>query len=271
MSSFESLVDYIEELPPLPESVQKIQALYAKGDPEIPELVRLIESDPILTADILARVNAPLYSFSKHIVSVMQAITLFGTSSIRGFVLSSAMNRSFEIDMQPYNISNENFSKICSLQATLMFQWYMGVDIEHVKFLVPVAFLMEMGKVVIATEVNNSDYIELFQDELKNAETVETAEKLFTDMTSAEVGSLLFRHWYFDESFVMAMKYLDTREKAPAEVKRYIDALNVVRKAVNVKEQLSDNSIEEAAQIVKGLGLNEERFIHTAKRLQQNK
>ena len=67
---FDSLVKYINELPPLPESVQKIQALYAKDDIELDKLVKLIESDPILTADILARVNSPLYSFSKRIISI---------------------------------------------------------------------------------------------------------------------------------------------------------------------------------------------------------
>ena len=266
---FESLVDYIEDLPPLPESVQKIQALYAQGDPEISILVKLIESDPILTSDILARVNAPIYSFSTRIVSVMQAITLFGTASVRGFALSSAMNRSFEINMRPYNISNDTFSKICNLQSALMFQWYMSVDIEHVKFLVPAAFLMEMGKVVIATEVNNSDYIQMYQEELKSADSVEEAEKMFTDLTSAEVGALLFKHWYFDKSFILVMQYLDNVGNAPLDVQSYINALNVVRKAVNVKEQLSDSSIAAAAQMVKELGLNEERFLHTAKRLQE--
>ena len=98
---------------------------------------------------------------------------------------------------------------------------------------------------------------------------VEEAEKTFIDMTSAEVVGLLFKHWFFDESFVLTMKYFDEPHNAPSHVQTYIDALKVVRKAVNVKEQLSDSSIAEAAQMVKELGLNEDRFIHTAKRLQE--
>lgn len=267
---FESLVKYIEELPPLPESVQKIQALYAQGNPDTKELVSLIESDPVLTADILAKVNAPCYVFSKQVVSIMQAVTLMGAATIRGFVLSSAMNQSFKIDMAPYNISNETFSKVCNLQSALMFQWYMSVDIEQVKFLAPVAFLMEIGKVVIAIEVNNSDYIQLFQDEIKNSDTAKEAEMVFTDMTSTQVASKLFEHWYFDASFVQAMQYMDDLDNAPLDVKIYIDALNVVRKAVNINYQLTDESIEDAANLVDKLGLNKERFIKTAKRLQES-
>ncbi len=268
-SGFESLVQYINELPPLPQSVQKIQALYAGGEPDLKELVKLIESDPILTADILARANAPIYSFSKNILSVMQAITLFGSASVRGFVLSSAVNRSFEIDMQAYGISNETYIKVCNLQSALMFQWYMSVDIEHVKFLAPVAFLMETGKVIIAKEVNDSAYAEIFKEELKNTGSIEEVERMFTDRTSAQICALLFEHWYFDESFILAMQFLDDVHKAPLHIQTFVKALNVVRRAVNVNEQLSTESIEAAALMVKEQGMNEERFIQTAHRLQK--
>jgi len=267
--SFQNLINYINELPPLPESVQKIQALYAQGNPDIKVLVRLIESDPILTADILSKVNAPCYSFSRQVVSIMQAVTLIGVASIRGFVLASTMNSSFKIDMKPYNISNETFSNICNLQSALMFQWYMSVDIEDVRFLAPIAFLMEMGKVIIATEVNHSEYKQTFQDELKNSK-INEVEILFTDLTSAQVASLLFEHWYFDDSFITTMKYLDNIDEAPSSVKRYINALNVVREAVNIQNQLTDESIESAATLVEKLGFNKDRFIKTAKRLQSS-
>ena len=268
-SGFESLVQYINELPPLPQSVQKIQSLYAGGEPDIKELVKLIESDPILTADILARANAPIYSFSKNILSVMQAITLFGSASVHGFVLSSAVNRNFEIDMRAYSISNDTYVNVCNLQSALMFQWYMSVDIEHVKFLAPVAFLMETGKVIIAKEVNDSAYIEVFQEELQNRSSIEETERLFTDRTSAQICALLFEHWYFDESFILTMQFLDDVNKAPLQIQTFIKALNVVRRAVNINEQLSEASIEAAAHMVKELGFKEERFIHAAQRLKK--
>ena len=268
-SGFESLVKCINELPPLPQSVQKIQSLYSAGEPDLKELVKLIESDPILTADILARANSPVYSFSKNILSVMQAITLFGSASVRGFVLSSAVNRNFEIDMQAYSITNNTYVNVCNLQSALMFQWYMSVDIEHVKFLAPVAFLMETGKVIIAKEVNDSAYAELFKEELNNTGSIEEAERLFTDRTSSQICALLFEHWYFDESFILTMQFLDDVKKAPLYIQTYIKALNVVRRAVNINEQLSPESIEAAALMVGELGFNEERFLHAAQRLQK--
>lgn len=265
---FEFLIEHINDLPPLPESIQKIQSLYINGNPDTKILVSLIESDPILTADILSKVNAPCYSFSKNIVSIMQAVTLLGLSTIHGFVLSSAVNRNFEIDMTPYNVSNESFSNMCNLQSALMFQWYMSVNIEQVKFLAPIAFLMEIGKVIIVNEVNNSDYIEIFQDEIKQSIDIVEVEKLFTDMTSTQIASLLFKHWNFDELFITTIKYMDNLTEAPKDVIDYIKVLNVVRKAININNILTDESIEEAAILVENLGLNKKRFLQTAIRLQ---
>ncbi len=268
-NGFESLVEYIKGLPPLPESVRKIQQLFAEGTPDTQALVSLIESDPVLTADILARVNSPYYSFSNNIVSITQAVTLLGLAVIRGLVLESAINKSFEIDMTPYNISNEVFSKICNLQSALMFQWYMSIDIEHVKLLAPVAFMMEVGKVVIATEVNRSAYLKMFQEEIADMTNINETEKMFTDLTSSQVAALLFEHWHFDEMFVSAMRYMDNIEEAPDYVQVYINALRVVRTAVNIHEQLTEASITRASKEVERLGFNTERFIKTAERLRE--
>ena len=171
--------------------------------------------------------------------------------------------------MQAYSISNDTYVNVCNLQSALMFQWYMSVDIEHVKFLAPIAFLMETGKVIIAKEVNDSEYIEEFKEELKNTSSIEEAERLFTDRTSAQICALLFEHWYFDESFILTMQFLDDIDKAPLHIQTFIKALNVVRRAVNINEQLSEASIKAAAQMVKELGYNEERFVHAAERLQK--
>lgn len=89
-------------------------------------------------------------------------------------------------------------------------------------------------------------------------------------MTSTQVASKLFEHWYFDETFIVTMKYIDDIENAPDHVKSYINALNVIKKAVNINTQLTDESIIEAANFVEELGLNKDRFIKTAKRLQES-
>ena len=104
--SYIPLIARVDSLPPLPESVLQIETLFAQEDPDIDALVELITLDPSLTADILSKVNAPYYGFSKSIVSILQAVTLFGSSQIRSIVLSSSIQRSFDVDLFPYGIKH---------------------------------------------------------------------------------------------------------------------------------------------------------------------
>ena len=265
--SFASIIKRINSLPPLPQSVIKLEKLFASGEPDIKELVEVIEEDPVLTADILAKVNAPIYSFSKRVVSVMQAVTLFGSAKLRGLVLKSSFERNFEVDLSPYGISNQEFADISAMQSALMFQWYMGVDVARSKFMVPIAFLMETGKVVLAKEIVESSYSQQFYEVLSQSESIEEAEEMFADITSAEINALLFEHWSFDELFIVLMEYLDSDERIANEYRELVYALRVVRTAVNIREQLTNESILKAAAMVKSMGHDPVRFVNAAKRI----
>jgi len=266
---FTSIIETIDSLPPLPDTVQKLEQLFSEGDPDTKKLVKIIESDPLLTANILAKANAPIYSFSKQIVSVMQAVALLGLTTIRGFVLASFIERNFDIDMTPYGISNEQYSQLSTVHNTLIFQWFIGVDIEKAKLLTPIAFLMEIGKVLIANAICEDSATELFHNTLQKTGNIEETEKMFTKMTSTQISGLLFEHWHFDNSFVACMKYLDTPDGTPPDMEEMVYALAVIRTAANIEEQLSKGSIEKAAALAETKGFDKEKFTHTAMRIKK--
>ena len=257
----------MESLPPLPESVIKIETLFAKGDPNIDDVVRIIESDPVLTTDILSKVNAPYYGFSKNIVSILQAVTLFGSTQIRSIVLSSALQRDFDIDLSPYNVSTSEFSKISAMQSELMFQWYMGIDIALARTITPLAFLMEIGKVLIAKEVIQNDKVEEFIDDLDKYDDVSYVENIYTMMSSAQINALIFKHLNLNDTFTDSMKYLDFEHEIPENMKEIVEALRIVRTVVNIKEQFTDNSIDNALTLLKKSPYNLDGFNRAVKRV----
>jgi len=182
------IMEQVEKLPPLPESVQKLESLFAQSEfPDINEVVAIIESDPALTTNILANANSPLYSFSKQISSILQATTLFGAATIRAMALKSAMEQRFTIDMSPYGIDNRTFANICTIQSTFIFQWYMGIDVEKAKLLVPMAFLMETGAILIAKNIIDHNNKAAFLEDLKTHKEIRVAENLHVNMTQCHV------------------------------------------------------------------------------------
>ena len=76
------------------------------------------------------------------------------------------MKEHIRLDMSAYGLSNEKFNDICHLQAALLFQWYMAVDIRRAQVLVSLCLIMETGKVIFAQEMGQSDYAHLFTEEI---------------------------------------------------------------------------------------------------------
>lgn len=265
---FESIVAKVRALPPMPESVQKIQALFARGEPPLREIVAVIERDPLLTAEILGKANAPYYGLRNNIVSPMQAVTLFGAVAIRGFVFGASAYRPFDIDISPYGVSTGRFMELCNLQSALTFQWYLGVDVERAKMLIPIAFMLEVGKVVIAREIVESSYAAEFREALHSG-SIEAAEREFAGVTTAEVNAMLFEQWHFEAEFIDTMRYLDEEKEPPDAIRELVEALRVVHTCINIKEGMGEATIEAAKRKAERYGLDPVRFEHAALRIWQ--
>lgn len=265
--SYIPLIARVDSLPPLPESVIKIEGLFLDESPDIDKLVKIIELDPSLTTDILAKVNAPFYGFSKSIVSVLQAITLLGSNQIRSIVLASSIQRSFDIDLSPYGITTTDFSKISTMQSELIFQWYMGINVDIARAVTPIAFLMETGTILIAKDIIENDKKDEFLTDLSNYEDIYYVENMYTMMTSAQINALIFKHLNLNDSFHECMKYLDNEQDIPERMKDMVKALQIVRTAVNIKEQLSEDSISQAVELLEKSQYDVNNFLRAVKRI----
>ncbi len=265
--SYIPLIARVDSLPPLPESVLKIEEIFAKDDPDIDKIVKIIELDPSLTADILSKVNAPYYGFSRNIVSILQAITLFGATQIRSIVLASSIQRGFDIDLSPYGISTSEFSQVSIMQSELMFQWYMGIDIDIARSLTTIAFLMETGKILIAKEALQKEIEGEFLNDISIYEDISYVENIHTMMTSSQINALLFKHFNLNDSFSESMKYLDHQEDIPSSMKERVTALQIVRTAVNVKDQFSEHSVDNALKLLEENLYNVDPFKRAVKRV----
>ena len=58
-------------------------------------------------------------------------------------------------------------------------------------------------------------------------------------------------------------------EHISGKLEYYIETLDVIRTAVNVKNILTDESIEKASRVVQSLDLDPEHFTHVAKRIKK--
>ena len=269
--NYEKIVSKIESLPPLLDAAEIVRRLYSEGaaNVNLSRLTLAIESDALLSANILKMINSPLYGFSRKISSVSQAVALFGSETIFALVLRFSMQSSIVANLRPYGVSNDTFNEVCHLQSKLVSQWYKEVNPSSAAYLSSLALIMESGKLILAKEITASGEIKPFSQGIKSAASISVYEHERFGTSSYFVSGLLFEHWNLTPHYAEILKGLDYEHENLKELQEEIDVLDVARIAINVTHILSDRSIEEAATIVADMGHSVEKFVTVAKKIQK--
>ncbi|MFY9142150.1 HDOD domain-containing protein [Sulfuricurvum sp.] len=261
------MVDEIKSLPPLPASIVRIQELCMNIDTDIDELARVIESDPMLSANILKSVNSPLYGMSKEISSIPQAVMLFGISMIRGFAAANAIKKTIPIDLTPYGATIDGLTKVSTLQMSLVREWYRNVDKTMLPLLQSGAFLMELGKLPASLKVISAGKSENFSQDIAKGQPIIEIEKSYLGVSSYEIASMMFEHWNFETALIEVLREISN----PATHNPYAQVLNAVSKAINLRDTLSSQGITEAIEAIEVFGLNRAAFEEAVETLKSAK
>jgi len=256
----EEMLKKIKQLPPLPESALQIEAVYQDPDSSFNDMVKILEKDPLLTADILKAANSPLYGFSREINAISQAVGLFGMGTVRGFALASIVKKSFALDLSPYGISNEMFSELSKKQHGLITSWCIRKENRLLGVLSPAAFLVEIGKVLISQQIIADGKVEAFKDAMADLGDVEAAEREIVGVDTPEVSATIFSQWKFEEGLVDVIKNCQNPENAEESDRRSAQILHVVRVAVPIDGVITDESIAAAKELIEKYDLDMESF-----------
>lgn len=79
------------ELPQLPSTSMAVIDMTSKNSAEIGDIVRLIESDPVLSSEIVKMANSALYSGAEPVDSIAQSVMRIGLRNLRSLMFSLSM------------------------------------------------------------------------------------------------------------------------------------------------------------------------------------
>lgn len=238
-----SIVNSIKSLPPLPKTVIDMQRVCNDPNASIQDLVKTVETDPMIVANLLKAANSPLYSFRREIINVSQAVSLFGMSMTRSIGIGNSVRKLLNVDMEPYGITSDRFAEISSMQAALVHEWYTKIDRSKADKLFLATFLQETGKIIIASDVIQEDLATNFKADIISAIDIASVERSYIQETTATVTAAIFTHWNFDKEFIEMIQFSDTPSRAPDEVKEYATALNIIKTIVPVNNPFGEHGI----------------------------
>ncbi len=252
----DEMLKKIRQLPPLPESAINIERVYQDPDSSIKDMSAILEKDPLLMADILKSANSPLYGFSREIISISQAVSLFGMGTIRGFALASIVKKSFTLNLEVYNINNDSFSLLSSKLNALITAWLLRSNNKALGTLSAAAFLVEIGKAIIAQQVIAEKKEQEFLEAIKSGAAIEDVERELMGVDTPEVSSAIFEHWKFDPTLVNTVRHCLDPDLASDEIKPFAQMLQVVRTLFCLDGTIKDENIQKAKDLIKKYNLD---------------
>ena len=262
----EKILEKVGAFPPLDDTVSNVMVVCNDPDGSVMELARIIEKDPMTTANILKAANSPLYGFSREVKNIGHAVSIFGMETVKGFAFSSFLQKKPNLDLSPYNIDAESFTHVSQAQNAFIAKWYKGKK-QMLDTLGLTSFLMEMGKIVLADiviEHAKADEFKGLLAECKNNDDVKELEERVFSITNEEITTMVLEEWNFNSIMCNAIKYINNPQLAEEDVQKFSASLKAVRTIINTSNFDKDSSLESALKIIKEYNLDKAKFLEVA-------
>lgn len=232
---------YINELPPLNESIQKINESLANPVEGFAILVKTIEKDPLLTALILNAANSPLYGFSSKIGDIKRAVSLLGLNTVTGIALNVLIKNMFKINFLPYNLSEQQFLEL-SLKYNLVAKQVCSNEKLHLlKIISPISFLLEIGKAISSQIIIQNNLTDLFIEKAKSGMPYYLIEKELIGISSYEITGLILKKFNFNQDLVDILLNIFSQENLVNEklevARLLIQIINMFDNKFNLKKE----------------------------------
>lgn len=204
-------LDETLELPPLPETAQRIIKLRADPNADINDLANIVEIDPSLAAQVVSWASSPYYSAPGKIKSVHDAIVrVLGFDMVMNLALGLALGKTMAMQtMSPRHISC--YWRNAVYTAAVVEGLVTSIDRQH---------RPAFGMAYLSGLLNNFGYLvmgEVFPPYFQNIErqakanphvAVAVIEHHILGVTGNQIAAWLMDNWSMPAEVVVALRQL---------------------------------------------------------------
>ncbi|RDU65111.1 HDOD domain-containing protein [Helicobacter sp. MIT 14-3879] len=248
---YNSVIKNISSFPALSSIVGDVCSICQDPNSSISDLVKVIEKDPGIVIDILRISNSPIYGFTREILSIHQAVSLFGMGTIKGFVMSSVIRKNMKISFESYGISINSYLDICREYNKFLIEIYKSADSKLKEVIFPASFLMTSGILILSNEALSLENLQEFKNKIKESDLFLDIESEFFGINSVDVTVMLFEHWNFESILIDTIRAINTKEGSETA-----NPLKLALKCINLHKQYTKEQIINALTFIKENNIN---------------
>ncbi|XPV77281.1 MAG: HDOD domain-containing protein [Desulfovibrio sp.] len=203
--SVRNLISSVDTLPVLPDVYLQIMEELRSKEPSMKRIGTIVESDIGLSATILRLVNSPYFGFMRKIKSPSQGISLLGTDTLNGLVLSTGLMK--QIDVNKYSstilsgVWKHSFRTACYARQIAKME---HGETSFVEACFNGGLLHDVGKIILA-ESAGAEYQTVLQLVEKTGHPLWRMENGVFKVNHGDVGAYLLGLWGVDQGSVEAV------------------------------------------------------------------
>ena len=211
----------------MPDVYHKIRQLIEKPDARIPDFVKVIETDSMLSVRIIRMANSNFFGFSRKAGDLNQAISLIGIIQLHDLLLSCLCMRTFAaIPEQILNLKAFWQHGIqCGIAARTIAQYCWGVAAGNRFF--TLGLLHEIGHAAMFVKAPELALQALSNSQAQNRSLAEL-EREYLGFDYGELGTELMQLWHLPKIYRQVAKYHLQPKQA---VKAYRDEVQIIHMA----------------------------------------
>lgn len=179
-------------------------SFHSQSDFNLANILKLVSSDPVLTAQILFIANNHFLNSEQQVISVEQAMVVLGFTMVRELVMSLCILSIFEQNNQ--NIYRQTFWIHSLYTAVTMKVLADNFDSVNANLLYTCGLLHDIGKIYLL-DILGKEYEMILQTSNENDSRLLEEEQKVLGITHCEVGALLLEQWKLPENFIKIVRY----------------------------------------------------------------
>ena len=220
-ANIKKIIMDIKTLPTLPGIILRLKDLSENNKASLPEIAKLLTSDPVLSARILRLANSPFYGLYR-VSTVSKAMIILGVNVVKNLALSCVF---FEVIAKD-SIDLWEHSLGVGMTANMI---ACKLDLPEREEIATAGLLHDLGKALIllkCKDISEEIHELISQEELYTFE----AERQIMGTDHAEIGAWLAKSWFMPDKLIDPIAFhhnvnMSANHKVKTAVVHVADAL----------------------------------------------
>jgi len=202
----EEIIKSVKNIPAFPSVIHKIMLLVTQEDYVVTDLVKLIEYDQSITANILKISNSAYFGTKHKIKTIHDAVVYLGQQNLIHVVQTAGASRFYRKASGGYVLQAQDLWKH-SVAVAIMSQILSQQSLQRVDpTLYTAALLHDIGKVFLGEYVRES-LLKIEELVNQNGYSFLEGEKEVLGVDHAALGGMIALHWNFPEEIREGIAY----------------------------------------------------------------